>query len=443
MLSRDDEDIVQRDKRLPSLALVLDPEAFLRTLQSSMPEVELSEARPMYVRYKPGMNCLASFRVKANGREIDVYAKVHRADDLVKLEKARIRSITTSVLGAGRIVLNSSSIVVSIFPNDSKLKSLRAFGNDGKRKRLMQTLFHGNSEFENGSAVRLQYKPERRYVAQWNVDHEPKAVLKFYTGHGYKTIQRNTSSLASRGALRVARQLGNADDQYVLAFEWLEGRLLRDVLTSENTNVSDIELVGAALAELHAQCPKALVPVSRAEEATALVAIADAMSFLCPQHSSRTSRVARRIAAKLLSESPVRRPIHGDFYDKQVLLNDDGVGILDFDEAVCGDPASDLGNFVAHLERLALRGSLAQSCIEPICDAFFEGSQRATGCKIPSHTDLHIAARLFLLLPHPFRHREAEWLTQTEAILDRVEELFDASHVATQEIHSLSFESSR
>ena len=48
-------------------------------------------------------------------------------------------------------------------------------------------------------------------------------------------------------------------------------------------------------------------------------------------------------------------PIHRDFYPDQLLIAEDQVTVIDFDLYCEGDPALDIGNFVAHLSELALR----------------------------------------------------------------------------------------
>lgn len=55
-----------------------------------------------------------------------------------------------------------------------------------------------------------------------------------------------------------------------------------------------------------------------------------------------------------LSQS-VTRPIHRDFYPDQVLVDGDRLWLLDLDLYCAGDPALDVGNFVAHLTEYGLR----------------------------------------------------------------------------------------
>lgn len=49
------------------------------------------------------------------------------------------------------------------------------------------------------------------------------------------------------------------------------------------------------------------------------------------------------------------RGIHRDFYADQVIVNEDGLHLIDFDLYCLGDPALDIGNFLGHLTEQALR----------------------------------------------------------------------------------------
>src|SRR5262249_4594976 len=150
------------------------------------------------------------------------------------------------------------------------------------------------------------------------------------------------------------------------ALEWLPGRLLDEALQDPDFDCGRIATVSAALAELHAQNPAGLAYRPREVEAARLLAAAEGLSFICPHLASRAQGLARRLAALLAQEPPVRQPIHGVFSARQVVLAEDSVAFIDFDDAVQGDPAVDLGTFIARLERNVLRGDLAPAALESV-----------------------------------------------------------------------------
>ena len=59
------------------------------------------------------------------------------------------------------------------------------------------------------------------------------------------------------------------------------------------------------------------------------------------------------LAASLPSVIPC--PVHRDFHPGQILVDGDRLWLLDFDLFSLGDPAVDVGNFLAHITELSLR----------------------------------------------------------------------------------------
>src|SRR5262249_43290880 len=153
------------------------------------------------------------------------------------------------------------------------------------------------------------------------------------------------------------------------ALEWLPGGLLDESLKDPDFDCGRIATVSAALAELHAQNVDGLAYRSREVETARLLAEADGLSFICPHLAYRAQGLAHRLVSSLARDPPVRHPIHGDFSARQVVLAEDSLPLIDFDDAVRGDPAADLGTFIARLERNVLRGDLAPSVLESVRQA--------------------------------------------------------------------------
>src|SRR5687768_106194 len=124
VLSPFDADLVRRDTALPGLGIVLDPEALVDVLRRSLPGADLGSVRATYVKYKPGTNCLAGYQLTVSGRVVDLYAKAYGVHASRKLQKARENPGTSGALGPGRIPLEDDQIVVSVFPNDAKVRAL-------------------------------------------------------------------------------------------------------------------------------------------------------------------------------------------------------------------------------------------------------------------------------------------------------------------------------
>jgi Ser/Thr protein kinase RdoA (MazF antagonist) len=404
--------------------MVLDPEAFLYALRAALPGVPIDSATATYVRYKPGMNCLVAYRLSVGGVEIDSYAKAHRPDAREQFQKALERPGVDGPLGKGRIVLPGEAIVISIFPNDSELKVLYRLDETEMWSRLLRRVFTHRPDLWEARLQGIRYKPERRYVAQLVTSDGPQAVLKLYTGTGYKEAKGNAKAFRSGKTLLVPRTLGHSDKHGVLAFEWMKGQLLSDALTDPHLDLSMVEKVGAALAEVHTQRSDRLPYLSRESEVSSLLSVSAGLEFLCPHIGPRVNDFARRLASRLLREPALSLAVHGDFYAKQVLLAGDKAVILDFDSAISGDPAADLGLFIAHLERGAMRRSLPSSRVEPVRDAILRGYSTATHLPVPERVGLYTAVGLLRLAPHPFRNRHSDWPQDVEATVGRAEAIY-------------------
>ncbi|MFK7846543.1 MAG: phosphotransferase, partial [Rhodothermales bacterium] len=194
-----------------------------------------------------------------------------------------------------------------------------------------------------------------------------------------------------------------------------------DLLRSGTQAAHVVVPVGQALAHIHAQRADRLPANSAEMQADHIESVAKQVSFLYPALSLQIKQTARRINYLLLEGSGVYKATHGDFYAKQILLDGDHVGILDFDESAFDDPMSDLGNFFAHLERDRLRYNLPEHLIQEYQEALLAGYSAAGQSINSRRVDLFYAANLFKLLPHPFRFREENWPAQTTLLLDKVQ----------------------
>ena len=422
MLSAPEADLVRRDGALPGLATVLDPEALIAALASALPTADVRAASIRYVRYKPHTNCLVAYQLDLDGpesRPVAVHAKVHRLDAFEKLGKAHQRAHVPGRLGPGRVVLEDRGLVVWVFPNDLRLRTVRRLAEGNARARLLRRLFPDRRELWAGTLETLRYKPERRYVARLETAGEAQAVLKVHAAPRYQRAARSAAAFCSRAPLRVPRMLGRSDAQGIVALEWLPGRLVDAALADEALARDAVTAVGAALAELHSQ-HDAPVPATRpGTDVAALLALAADLGFLCPDLARPARELAARLAARLARTGAELRPIHGDFYAEQVLLSDAAVAIFDLDQATLGDPAADLGTFAAHLERDALDGGPLAKRVPTLRTALLEGYRAATGHPPPPGVDLRTAVGLFRLAPEPFRAREPDWPQRIAAILAR------------------------
>ncbi|MGH3089945.1 MAG: phosphotransferase family protein [Rubrobacteraceae bacterium] len=430
MLPSADEDLVRRDADLPELATLLDPEAFAAALEERVPGLEVDSARVAYLKYKPGTNCLTAYKIGVGGREVDVYARTFGLDVEAKIGKALERESVPSVPGPGRVVFEDRAIVANFFPNDDELRSLKKLASLEDRRNLLKRIAPDLPEIRDGELRTLRYKPERRYVARVEVDGEPRAIVKFYREEDYRRARRNagvfSGGFATTGPFRLTEMIGNSKRRRAVAFEWREGRPLREALLDPEERTAALETSGAALAEFHAQDPGGLRRLDRGDEAKTLLSLVEPLVHNSPRLEGEIRNLAVDLAGRLMSEPEISHPIHGDFYEDQVLIGEATATILDLDEAACGDPAADLGLFMAHLEHDAMRGHLPSEVVAQAAEALLGGYGGASEAPSAQKVSLYTAVGLFRLSPHPFRDRLQDWPELTEETLRRAEAFLKA-----------------
>ena len=72
-----------------------------------------------------------------------------------------------------------------------------------------------------------------------------------------------------------------------------------------------------------------------------------------PESVTLADRLAEKMAAWARKINGPRVSLHGDYYDKQVLFDGSKISIIDCDNAHFGHPLTDIGCYLAHLERHA------------------------------------------------------------------------------------------
>jgi phosphotransferase family enzyme len=421
VLSPQETDIARYDVALPGLATVLDPDAFLVELRRTAPTADLRRAAIAYAKIKPREYCRATYRLDVAGAEIDADACACRREDvaywLEELEDAH----GSGPLGLGFIVLPDLAILVSVFPHDLDLRSLRSLADGVERQRLLRDLFPDRTDWAQAELSCLNYSPGRRCVARACAADGCQALLKAYNKKAYGRCKHNTGAFRSRGPLRVAQLLGASNHHRLLAFEWLPGHTLSELCKDEDPDWGTVSATGAALAALHAHPRDGLECWTRDAEIAYLSELSYDIGYICPQLARRAGDLARRLTTELEAVPTLHRPIHGDFSLKQVLVDGGTAALIDFDWARCGDPADDLGNMIAHVEHYELRGKFVRSEVERFRAALLEGYASESPLPPAERIVLYTAVGLFRKARFPFRARAHDWPQRTDVILARAE----------------------
>lgn len=417
MLSRHDAAIAGRDPALPGLGVLLDATAFASWLDAAAPGHGVRGAEPIYLRYKPGANCVAGFRVSvSSGETVDLYAKAY-TDAHFEIVANRRERARFEALAQPRLIAHPYRFVVRHAACDRELPAMKRLANPKDRAGLLDKLLpHAGAQ---AGLETIRYKAERRFVGRVCLGDEPLAVVKAYTKSDFpQAIAR--ARLADAAGL--ASLMGAAGSRRALALEWHKGTMI-DRLEQGPFDVA-VRKAGMALAGLHAGPRISLLERDRRSEFEAAQKAAVALSALSVEAGEQALAIVRRAADALEAFECSFVTIHGDFSADQVLVAGEDVTIIDWDRLGAGEASTDLASFAARLEADAATGMRAATGTQSAIEALLEGYQKA-GAMLPPMLDLHMVLALVRLAPEPFRCRLPDWPDRIAAIVARAEALLD------------------
>ncbi len=404
MLADADRELAARDPKLPGLPLLFDAEQLQQLLA---PEGTSLGAVLNYLRYKPGVGCLAG-------------VTLHSTAGVSRWTVRAWTEGSSHGTARHRPWIHNADLQLSWlrFPHDTRLRGPRWLLTDETAAHARERL--GLPAVHDGDVQILTWKPERRVVLAVGNGATPDAVVRCHEPRAYARALQASHALGTEAGLPVTTPTRWSDHRQVIVTPWVEGA----TMTHQASPVVHFRDAGALLAALH-QAPVFTLPhVDEDAADEALLNVAHDVQYLVP----RLARSVDQLLQHLGSDTPTRHvvPCHGDFYVKQLLTGTHGLHLLDTDEAHLGDPTRDLANFLAHCERDACRGEITWSRAREIRSALLEGYGPSIAADEET-LDRSTARAMLMLAPHPFRHRAPEWPQRIEALLDRAHELVRAS----------------
>lgn len=172
------------------------------------------------------------------------------------------------------------------------------------------------------------------------------------------------------------------------------------------------------LAALHASPFRPATEWTAQANADAVMTAAADLMPLDADLATRAQALATPLAARLAGTAFDPVLVHGDFSADQVVMGDVAPVILDWDNAGLGDPARDLGSFLARMDAQVIDGLLTQDQADDRGAALPQGYGT-----VPTSMALHHARALMLLLTEGFRNRHPDWPARTQKMMVRIEQV--------------------
>jgi len=168
-------------------------------------------------------------------------------------------------------------------------------------------------------------------------------------GHSFsvmKTLRSN--GFGEDSSLRVPGPVLYIPAVSFLMMERAEGEPLREIF--ERGRDPEPYVKGAArwLARLHNSGISLDVESSRDDEIAASYRYTRAGSWLLPTLKSEILSISNQLVdAQKALQLRARKPIHGDYHPRNIIVSPGLTTVIDFEEARIGDPAFDIGYFAA------------------------------------------------------------------------------------------------
>jgi len=236
-------------------------------------------------------------------------------------------------------------------------------------------------------------------------------------------------------SLIVPRPVGYLAERRLLVTEYLDGTdFAAEMYTGRS--LEPVRRMAAALAELHASsaaCPRRWAPRKEirntADWLAGLAGRKPARSERAWSLLDRLTRYSTTIARKL------EFPIHRDCYPEQFWNCDDGVALLDLDDVRSGDPATDIGNFLAHLILRPMQYPATAAGCDLAALHFVEAWIEEVGSRFDPGQDFRSRVRFYtattlVRLAGVYAARERWAETVPELLLDACVEIVDEGSIS-------------
>ena len=374
-----------------------------------------SETTLQYVRYKPHRRCLAVHRLASSlvannfsdsdPLRIEIIAKALTKESFEKRFQALQYRASDHQMW---LVDHEDQIIYLRFPLDDRLQAVQKAYNPDSRTRVLRRMLGAKHGWQPRSLQRLAYKPERRYVGLVQDHDGVKRVVKLHSAERFDdAVQRLV--LLDKASIGAPRILHVSPRYHSVCLQYVDGNSLGDAIYGGQYPRELIKAVGMKLARLHHQSLAAQWSTVTAPQHERLSEIAASLLFLSPQLGQRAKEVVNDTLRHLAGTQSEIALCHGDFYAKQVIVDNDNIHFIDFDQAGPADRYQDVANFVAQLYWRNLIMESETNDPLAISNAFLDGYRRGSRQFVEDRFRAQVAAALLRCAMHPFRNAIPNW----------------------------------
>jgi tRNA A-37 threonylcarbamoyl transferase component Bud32 len=448
--------------------MIQDPNVVHRDLAWSRPEMrtlfnshvvsrlwpgqEVTDLKREYTAYKPGKECLVLYTLwfgdpgtTSSRLASATFGPPSRLERIYERNYKEQAEGGACGLPASAVFLPDYPCLVEIFPTDWKLPSLRRAADPREAAALLSAgaSAAGRADPPAVRAVEvLRYRPRRRCVLRYELE-EPaiggrnELIAKVYPkGPKAEWVRDKLGALRAQvtNGLRLPAPVPSAEASTLLVMERVPGANMGDMLesTETETEAKDVLRVAAgALVTFHGLALKTDEQRTIAGELEQLRRRTEQLCYAAPGLAEEVKVLLDRIAPMVEDVSGAEQClIHGDYKPTQLLSEHDSAALVDLDRACIGDPAIDVGNFMAVLDKAALIEGVGHA--SGLADWFLAEYLELSGRRVLEERArlfeaialVRMLVRKFERVPHKYFRYGRDW--QPFALLDEADDRLQA-----------------
>jgi hypothetical protein len=173
---------------------------------------------------------------------------------------------------------------------------------------------------------------------------------------------------------RIPQPLHHFEDLKPIIQEKARGTKLRTFLgDGSDASFNHARMSGLWLAKLHNLPVDSIRDCAHEDEKASLRMFVEALKTNQPQLESELRRYAGAVEQRFDGFKGVRAThVHGDFHPDHIYAGNNFITVIDFERFCAGDPARDLGSFVAHMRTTAYSIGKSIESVNQEIGAFLE-----------------------------------------------------------------------
>lgn len=395
------------------------------------------------IKYEPGVKCTILYELKLAADGVDRAKKQYFVADLLEKGKTPPPVVGSDTaadkagpfpVGLHQLYLPDAGLMLYPFPHDPRIPWLKSLLDGRQMREHFNAIWSGEGIKARKVKVELLgYTPHMRASLSYRISVEDRnsGETAEWELIGKTNVFKRPSRLYQSAwamwleagdKVRFPKPMGYLSQPKLTLQEKIAGERLGSLIGTpcfSDVLGTTAEYIG------HFHQARIPLPAMRTvkDEVSTLMRWSNMVCGVSPDLARRVKPLRDEIAAQIEARLEPQCPIHADFHHTNVFADGRTVHLLDLEEMAYGDPAVDIGRFMASFRIPSLRATGSLDGIRHELNVFLERYQTVSPIDL-SRVHLFEAATLFTSAAAAFRLQRPAWQEEILMLLDEIEASF-------------------